>query len=82
PLNLVCFAHRAGDEFNRKLLEELNRTGKVYMTHTVLHGRYTLRFCIGQTHTKGEHVRGAWELIQQVASRLGSEGHMPRALPS
>src|SRR5213075_2447812 len=39
PLNLVCFAHRSGDDFNRQLLERLNRSGKVYLTHTILNGR-------------------------------------------
>jgi aromatic-L-amino-acid/L-tryptophan decarboxylase len=67
PLNLVCFAHRAGDEFNRRLLEKLNATGRVYLTHTVLNGRFTLRFCVGQTNTEAEHVRRAWELIRQLA---------------
>jgi aromatic-L-amino-acid decarboxylase len=67
PLNLVCFAHRTGDEFNRRLLEGLNRTGKVYLTHTVLNGRYTLRFCVGQTSTEARHVRAAWELIRDLA---------------
>ncbi|HWW00047.1 MAG TPA: pyridoxal-dependent decarboxylase [Candidatus Acidoferrum sp.] len=68
PLNLVCFAHRAGDDFNRRLLERLNQTGKVYMTHAVLNGRYTLRLCVGQTHTEERHVRAAWELLQQTAA--------------
>ncbi|HZR19923.1 MAG TPA: pyridoxal-dependent decarboxylase [Verrucomicrobiae bacterium] len=70
PLNLVCFGHRTGDEFNRKLLDRLNQTGKLYLTHTILDGRFTLRFCVGQTNTELEHVRGAWELIQQVSRSL------------
>jgi aromatic-L-amino-acid decarboxylase len=70
PLNLVCFAHRAGDEFNRLLLDRLNAEGRLYMTHTVLNGRYTLRFCVGQTHTEAAHVRGAWERIQAAAKAL------------
>src|SRR5262249_23347468 len=44
PLNLVCFAHRAGDDFNRNLLERLNQSGKLYLTHAVLNNRYVLRF--------------------------------------
>jgi aromatic-L-amino-acid decarboxylase len=72
PLNLVCFAHRAGDDFNRRLLERLNQSRKLYLTHTVLNGRYTLRLCVGQTHTKAEHVRQAWELIQQTARLLAA----------
>jgi aromatic-L-amino-acid decarboxylase len=67
PLNLVCFAHKAGDDFNRQLLERLNRSGKAYLTHTVLNGRFTLRLCVGQTHTEARHVRQAWELIQAMA---------------
>ncbi len=67
PLTLVCFAHRAGNDFNRRLLERLNQTGKVYLTHTVLNGRYTLRLCVGQNYTDAVHVRRAWELIQHYA---------------
>jgi aromatic-L-amino-acid decarboxylase len=70
PLNLICFAHRAGDDFNRRLLERLNQSGKLYLTHTTLNGRYVLRFCVGQTHTEERHVNAAWELIQQIADAL------------
>ncbi len=70
PLNLVCFVHRAGDDFNHRLLESLNQTGKLYLTHTVLNGHYTLRLCVGQTHTEAAHVRQAWEMIQHHATRL------------
>jgi aromatic-L-amino-acid decarboxylase len=73
PLNLVCFAHRAGDQFNRRLLERLNGEGRLYLTHTVLDGRYALRFCVGQTHTEAAHVRRAWELIQAAAKALEPE---------
>jgi aromatic-L-amino-acid decarboxylase len=70
PLNLVCFRHRQGDEFNRLLLERLNRSGELYLTHTVLNGRYTLRFCIGQTHTEIRHVERAWDHIRTSADEL------------
>jgi aromatic-L-amino-acid/L-tryptophan decarboxylase len=70
PLNLVCFAHKSGDDFNRKLLDELNRTGKLYLTHTVLNGRFVLRLCVGQTYTEANHVQAAWELIQTTTAKL------------
>ncbi len=70
PLNLVCFRHREGDAFNEKLLDRINRTGKLYLTHTKLHDRYTLRFCVGQTNTEARHVRAAWELIQKTAEEI------------
>jgi aromatic-L-amino-acid decarboxylase len=70
PLNLVGFAHRAGDQFNRRLLEHLNAQGRLFLTHAVLDGRYVLRFCVGQTHTEAAHVRRAWEAIQAAAKDL------------
>ena len=70
PLNLVCFRHRGGDELNRRLLERLNHSGALYLSHAVLNGRYTLRLCVGQTHTEARHVRQAWDRIQATAAEL------------
>ncbi len=70
PLNLVCFRHRGGDDFNRRLLDRLNRSGRLYLTHAVLNGRFTLRLCIGQTWTEARHVEQAWQRIQQSAKEL------------
>jgi aromatic-L-amino-acid/L-tryptophan decarboxylase len=74
PLNLVCFRHRDGDERNRALLEALNRTGRIYLTHTLLDGRFTLRFCVGQTTTDFEHVEQAWRLIRDLSAGHASTG--------
>ena len=70
PLNLVCFAHRNGNDFNRKLLELINNRGKMYFTHTVIRDQFTLRMCIAQTNTTFEHVSKAWQTIQETASEL------------
>lgn len=70
PLNLVCFRHRAGEGTNRKLLDAVNGSGKVYLTHTVLGDKYTLRFCVGQTNTQRRHVERAWDLIRRAAAQL------------
>lgn len=70
PLNLVCFRHNHGDSFNKELLDQLNQSGRLYLTHTSLNGQYALRFCVGQTHTTASHVKGAWQLIQEMAGRL------------
>jgi aromatic-L-amino-acid decarboxylase len=70
PLNLVCFRHTGGDDISRRLLEDLNRSGKVYLTHTMLDGRFALRFCVGQTHTEKRHVQDAWKRIEETASEL------------
>ncbi len=68
PLNLVCFRHTGGDAANQRLLERLNRSGKLYLTHAQLNGRYTLRLCVGQSNTEERHVTEAWKLIQEMAS--------------
>jgi aromatic-L-amino-acid decarboxylase len=73
PLNLVCFRHKSGDDFNRKLLEDLNRSGKIYLTHTSLGGKFTLRMSIGQTNTEARHIAAAWELINQTAVELNAQ---------
>ncbi len=64
PLNLVCFRHIDGDEKNKEILEHLNASGKLYLTHTKLNGQYVLRFCVGQMFTTEEHVQKAWDLIK------------------
>ena len=67
PLNLVCFRHRGGDDVNEKLMNQLNKSGKIYLTHTKLDGRFVLRMAIGQTETEEEHVERAWDLIRELA---------------
>jgi len=70
PLNLVCFRHRGGDDINQNLMDRLNRGGDLYLTHTMMHDRLTLRLCVGQTHTHKRHVVNAWRKIQEVAGEL------------
>ena len=70
PLNLVCFRHRGGDQGNEELMNRLNRSGDLYLTHTRLDGRFTLRFCVGQTNTTQRHVEQAWKRVQQEADKL------------
>ncbi|HEV3253700.1 MAG TPA: pyridoxal-dependent decarboxylase [Candidatus Acidoferrales bacterium] len=68
PLNLVCFRHRGGDAVNQALMDRLNRSGDLYLTHTKLNGRFTLRFCVGQTNTELRHVERAWKRIREEAA--------------
>jgi aromatic-L-amino-acid decarboxylase len=69
-LNLVCFRHRDGDDFNERLLERLNSSGDLYLTHTKLDGRFTLRVAIGSPQTRADHVRAAWDRIKAESAIL------------
>ena len=62
-LNLICFRKRGSDADNRNLLDRLNQSGQVYLTHTQTNGQFVLRMSIGQLGTEEAHVRRAWELI-------------------
>jgi aromatic-L-amino-acid decarboxylase len=68
PFNLVCFRHKGGDAANRRLMEALNATGELYLSHCELDGRIALRVCIAQSTTTREHVAAAWRAIQRAAS--------------
>jgi aromatic-L-amino-acid decarboxylase len=76
PLNLVCFRHRGGDEKNQALMDRLNRSGDLYLTHTRLNDRVTLRVCVGQTNTMERHVERAWSRIQEETAKLDAEARL------
>jgi aromatic-L-amino-acid/L-tryptophan decarboxylase len=75
PLAAVCFRYHppgtddpaALDSMNAALLEELNRSGRMFITHTRLNGRFTLRFVASQTNVTQQHVDAAWRLICTTA---------------
>ncbi|KAF3665438.1 hypothetical protein FXO37_11017 [Capsicum annuum] len=76
--SLVCFRFNPEKEYepadtemlNKKLLDSVNSTGRVYMTHTIAGGIYMLRFAVGATLTEDRHVISAWELIKESAHTL------------
>jgi aromatic-L-amino-acid decarboxylase len=72
PLNLVCFRHRAGDAANQTIMDRLNRSGDLFLTHTKLNGKLTLRLCVGQTNTEARHVEKAWNRIREEAEKLAA----------
>ncbi len=73
PLNLVCFRHKAGDAVNQQIMDRLNCSGDLFLTHTKLNGKLTLRLSIGQMNTQQRHVERAWERIREEAERVGSQ---------
>jgi aromatic-L-amino-acid decarboxylase len=75
-LGLVCFRLNDGrdeaalNELNRRFLERINAAGPVFLTHTTLRGKYTLRLVVGQRTTEERHVRGAWDIISAAAAEV------------
>jgi aromatic-L-amino-acid/L-tryptophan decarboxylase len=75
--NLVCFRWNNGqineaelNGLNEKILKEINLSGQIYLTHTTLSGRYTIRMAIGQRSTEKADVVRAWEIIGTAADRV------------
>ena len=64
-LNLVCFRHLGGDAINQRLMDALNASGRIYLTHARLNGRLALRLAVGGTYTERRHVEAAWQLIRE-----------------
>jgi len=69
-LNLVCFRLKGTDEQNQQLLERLNKSGELYLSHTKVNDKFVLRFSIGQTMTEKRHVQRAWKKIQSEAAAI------------
>jgi aromatic-L-amino-acid decarboxylase len=67
PLSLVTFRLHAGDEATRALMERVNRSGQMYLTHTLVNGAVALRMAIGATLTERRHVEAAWRLLSEAA---------------
>ena len=86
PLSAVCFrAHPSGvddetalEAINVRLMDAVNATGEIFLSHTRLHGRYTLRLAIGNMHTQEKHVARAWQLLQMHLTPGPSPGRATR----
>jgi len=78
-ISVVCFRYNPGgytedqiNILNEKLNHQLNDSGKIYLSHTVLNGIYTLRMVTAQTNVTLGHVERAWVLIMETARSLKS----------
>ncbi|PON44393.1 Aromatic-L-amino-acid decarboxylase [Parasponia andersonii] len=75
--SLVCFRllpaskdEALANKMNHDLLNDVNSTGKAFMSHTVLSGKYVLRLAVGAPLTEERHVNAAWSVLQEKASAL------------
>jgi aromatic-L-amino-acid/L-tryptophan decarboxylase len=68
PFSLVCFRFKGTDDQNRELFEKINASGTAFLSSTVLHGKFVLRWAIGNLATTEQDVRETWEAIQVLAA--------------
>jgi aromatic-L-amino-acid decarboxylase len=69
PFSVVCFRLRgdAPDAQHQRILDTINASGEVFLSHTKLDGRYVLRLAVGNLQTTERHVARAWELLNSAA---------------
>ncbi|MBD0372600.1 MAG: amino acid decarboxylase [Pyrinomonadaceae bacterium] len=83
PLSLVCFRYHPQredesvatseaelDALNEAIMNNVNATGRAYLSHTKLHDKLTLRLSIGNIRTTEEHIRRVWELLNEEAKTM------------
>ena len=75
PFATVCFRwHPDGlssselDETNARIMDAVNRTGEVFLSHTRLDDRFTIRLSVGNLRTEPRHVERAWALLREAAA--------------
>jgi aromatic-L-amino-acid decarboxylase len=68
--SLVCFRLEGGDDRNQALLERVNASGEIFISHAALDGRYVLRLAVGQENTSELDVRQAWDVLRREAAGL------------
>ncbi len=70
PLNLVCIAHRDGDDATQRLIDAVNRDGRFFVSHCRFHGKLVLRVSIGALATTRAHVAAFTTYLLHEADRV------------
>lgn len=66
PFSVVCFRREGSDEDNKALLERVNASGEIFISHTVLNGQYVLRLAVGHESTTEADVQRAWDVLRSA----------------
>jgi aromatic-L-amino-acid decarboxylase len=73
PFSVVCFRRRADaseretERMNEEIMAQVNRSGRVFLSHTKLHGKYAIRLALGNPRTTMDHLHRCWELLGEAA---------------
>ncbi len=77
PFSVVCFRYAPPrldeaqlERLNASIIQAVNATGEVFISHTKINGRYSLRLAIGNLRTKRSDVEHAWHAITREAWQL------------
>ncbi|HKI76942.1 MAG TPA: pyridoxal-dependent decarboxylase [Ignavibacteriaceae bacterium] len=77
PFSTTCFRANPGnlsekelDFLNENLMNKVNETGKLFITHTKLNNKFVIRLVVSGIRTKEKHVKEAWKLIQKFYSKI------------
>jgi len=76
PFSTVCFRYRPADandpaqldRWNERILEQVNRSGRIFLSHTKLRDRFTLRVALGNPRTRRHHVSACWKLLRDASA--------------
>lgn len=73
-LSPAQWSAEAADELNMSIMDEVNRGGAAFLSHTRLQGRIALRLAVGNLRTGREHVERTWEILRDTGARIRREG--------
>jgi len=66
----VCANENKLDRLNSEIVEQINASGRAYLTQTKLHGRTVMRIGLGNVLTTEEHLRNVWKMIQRTTDEI------------
>jgi aromatic-L-amino-acid decarboxylase len=77
PFSVVCFrfapeetSERERNRMNQEIMERVNASGRVFLSHTKLGDTFTIRVAIGNIRTTRTHVEEAWTLLRAAAAQV------------